>query len=123
MDYENEVAPYKKKSTKKAPPKSKHKHDFKPCVFEYDSVRLDKAHGFVPKPDLMLGSYCPICGKIGSADGFWRQWVPVKPGSAAGRSEYTEDALKELNPETRTLPTFRLDDWIGQKFVSFEEVK
>ena len=115
--YSDEVMPYKKKSNRKPPKKSKHKHDYQPCVFEYNGIRLDKAHGFVPDSKTGFGSYCTICGKIGSyGDERWTRWVPVN-GGPAGHSEYTEEAKAELNPETRTLPTFRIEDIWSQKFV------
>lgn len=116
--YEDEVAPYKKKARHKPPKKSKHKHDYQPCIFEYDGIRLDKVHGFVPKPDTDFGSYCVICGKIGGSDhDRWTRWVSHTNGRA-GRSEYTEEARIELNPATRTLPTFRIEDIWSQKYVT-----
>lgn len=47
--FDKEIAPYKKKARNNAPKKAKHKHDYQTCIFEYDSVQIDKAHGFVPK--------------------------------------------------------------------------
>lgn len=114
----DEVTPYKKKTRRKPPKKAKHKHDYQPCIFEYDGIRLDKAHGFVPNPNTGFGSYCTICGKIGDSDhNRWTRWVPIN-GGPAGHSEYTEAAQIELNPETRTLPTFRIDNIWSQKFVA-----
>lgn len=116
---------YRKRSARKPPTKSKHKHDYQPCVFEFDGLELSKEHGFTnTKPDAKLGSYCTICGKIGYPDpGRWTTFVPVQPGAKAGRSVYTDEALAELNKETRTLPTFRLEDVWRQKFVSTEVQK
>lgn len=57
--YDNEVKENATQTVKKV----KHKHDFQPCVFEYDGIRLDKAHGFVPSPNTGFGGYCTICGK------------------------------------------------------------
>lgn len=115
---DNEETPYKKKMRRKPSKKARHKHDYQPCVFEYDGIRLDKAHGFVPSPNMGFGSYCTICGKIGGSDhDRWSRWVPVN-GGPAGHSEYTEEAQIELNPETRTLPTFRVEDIWSQKFIA-----
>lgn len=115
--YDDEVMPYKKKAKHMRPKKSKHKHEYCPCVFEYNGTQLDKAHGFVPKPSTCFGSYCRICGKIGEADHKrWMRWVPIGNG-VAGRSEYTDEAKDELNPATRTLPTFYIEDIWSQKFV------
>lgn len=119
MFYDDELTPHRKKSKRKTPTKADHKHNFEPCVFEYNGVMLDKAHGFIPKPDVKIGEYCTICGKIGSVTLFdkWMQWVPVKQGSRIGRSEYTEEAMREIDPNTRTLPTFKLEDEFRQKYV------
>ena len=45
MDYLDETMPYKKKSKRRAPAKAKHKHDFQPCIFEYEGIQFDSAHG------------------------------------------------------------------------------
>lgn len=115
---EEEITPHRKRSQRKSPKKTDHKHDYQPCVFEYDSLEFDKAHGLVPgKIKTGFGMYCTICGKIGG-DGLarWTRWVTVN-GGPAGHSEYTEEAEAELNPETRTLPTFRINDMWMQRFV------
>ena len=71
----------------------------------------------------MMGSYCPVCGEIGSYNvDIWMRWKPVA-GGKAGRSEYTEEARRELNSETRTLPTFWLEKGFFQKFVSLHDVE
>ncbi len=49
MDYLDETMPYKKKSKRRAPAKAKHKHDFQPCIFEYEGIQFDSAHGVIPK--------------------------------------------------------------------------
>ena len=120
MNFEDEnLTPYKKKSKSKPPKKAKHKHDFNPCVFEYDGIRFDQAHGFVPNHQTSIGCYCAICGKIGGdiPDGYI-QLVQTKDGS--WYSEHTEAGKKELDEYTRTLPTFRIDDIFRQKFVNIE---
>lgn len=118
--YDDEVTPYKKKAQRKPPKKAKHKHDYHPCIFEYNGIRLDKAHGFVPDQKTGFGSYCTICGKIGEVDyTMWMNLTPIGNGKAY-RSEYTYDAKDELNPATRTLPTFYIEDIWAQKFVAID---
>lgn len=122
----DDVAPYKKRSQKSTPPKAKHKHDFQPCVYEYTGKRLTQERGFVPAPKSALGSYCSICGKVGSqleGDEWCRwEWRRAIGYAQFGRSVYTDKALRELDPDTRTLPTFRLDkDLWEQKFVDLKE--
>ncbi len=90
---------------------------FKPCVFEYSGIKLDGAHGFIPGPtEYWIGSYCDICGKVGPGGNRWFQWVPYNGGSF-GKFEPTEEAKRQLDPETRTLPTFHLDN-VFQKAVN-----
>lgn len=121
-DQFDEIARYRKKSSRRPPPKAKHKHDFHPCVFEFDGLKFDKAHGFIPEPAVRIGSYCTVCGKVGSVyDETWTIWVPTNPCRRSGRIEYTEEAKRELNPATRTIPTFRLNDPFSQKFVLLQE--
>lgn len=118
VDFE-ECLPYKKKSQAKPPKKSKHKHEYEPCVLEFYGCRLDQAHGFVyDEPRVKFNRYCLICGKLGgltSEDiGRWH-----KPGHYPWWvSEcLTEEGEKELNPTTRTLPTFWVDDPYSPKYV------
>lgn len=118
---DNEVMPYRKKSQRKPPPKAKHRHDYQPCLIMSDGIEIDKAHGVIPKTkdQLHFGSYCTICGKIGSPD-FDRWHITIHEGDCV-RPGYTDEALKELNPETRTLPTFYVPDCFSQRFVDLKE--
>lgn len=121
MDYENDIAPHKKSRSKSPLRKSNHKHDFKPCVFEYEGTHWDEIRGRVPKQESVMGAYCSVCGKINHTDYDWRIWVPVAPGASVGYSEYTKEARRELDPETRTVPTFHIKDIFRQKFVEPKE--
>jgi len=117
--YDDKTAPYKKKSKKRTPKKANHKHEFADCIFEYDGLRLDDAHGFQPQPREWFGKYCRICGKIGGLE--YEKWVKQHhklriDGTGIAR-DLTDKAASELNPETRTLPTFRVDDIYGQKYI------
>ena len=120
QNIDENLTPYKKKSKRKPPRKAKHKHDFYPCVFEYDGMRLDEAHGLGPYPKSSIGSYCTICGKIsvGTPEEYIR-WVQTEDGFL--HSEHTKAGKKELDRRTRTLPTFRIDDIIQQKFVKIDK--
>lgn len=91
---------HRKKSSMRPPKKTDHKHVYKPCIFEYRSIKLDKVHGFISGPaKYRIGSYCDICGKVGPGDSrlFWQSWDSV-------------EAVRQSNPEVRTLPIFHLDD-------------
>lgn len=59
-------------------------------------------------------------GKIGHrSDNRWMERVPTSIRGVFS-FEYTEEAKRELNRDTRTLPTFRLKDIWTQKFVQIE---
>ncbi len=106
-DYlEEEVPRYRKKSRKGSPPKSNHKHKYERCVFVYPEpdYRAILRNGRNEERECRtLGTYCPICGKIGNIALFWSQ------------SDLTDENARQLNPQTSTLPTFRIDNcWCKQ---------
>lgn len=121
MIYEEESVRHKKRSKAKPPKKADHKHLFEPCVLEYKSRRFDKAHGMVcDEPDARIDSYCPVCGKIGGLldESRWWKWERFH---SYWKHERTEEAVRELSPETRTLPTFFIEDGWFAKYVELKE--
>ncbi len=67
-----EIPRHRKKATKQAPAKAKHKHDYEPVILVYTnpcSVLTER--GFLPGTDYYPGRACRYCGKIvrGFADG------------------------------------------------------
>ena len=128
QDFTNDIPKYRKKSTAKPPAKSKHKHVYEPCLFEYPAHWYMKSHEHMMyerghiKKSLRFGSYCPICGKTGEID-LKRWWTSVKKHDGIHsyiESIYTEEAERELNPVTRTLPVFSIDSW-SAKFVDISK--
>ncbi len=114
--YTDEILLHRPPEKPKKPKKSKHKHIYEPCVFESQSIKLDEQHGFINDSRLCVGSYCPLCGKVGSRrlseDARWYKDTSVIKGSfRCFSNEPTEEALRELDPETRTLPFFKLTDY------------
>lgn len=111
-----------KMSRAKAPKKSSHKHLSEPCVLEYPAQWFIKG---VQNQDMRatIGAYCPICGKVGTIE--FERWY-IKRGGAADKypgfywHENTPEAERELNPETRTLPTFMVKDPLV-KFVDLDD--
>ena len=97
--YKEERLFHKPTEKKNTPKKANHKHHYEYCVFEIVKGRLryDPSHGLIPMTELTIGTYCPVCGKIG-------------------------DLLfgDELDPQTRTLPSFKIDDCF-QKAVQLDE--
>lgn len=118
----DEVPRYRKKSQKKPPKKSDHKHVFEPCVLEYPQDWFLKEHLRNGEKKAAISSYCPMCGKIGNIDieRWWTRESIMVGNFPCWNSIPTEEAELELNPETRTLPTFMCDG-IFQKFVNIEE--
>lgn len=127
-DYEEVQRNRRQKISKAKPPKkSKHKHVYEPCIFEFYGLRLVEGQGFVyDRPDAKIGAYCPVCGKIGPVED-WDRWLKREPVDKfpyiCSRSVPTEEYARELNPETRTLPSFWVDDPYFPKFVTLPEVQ
>ena len=127
MEYIEETPRYKKKSQAKPPKKSKHKHVYEPCVLEYiyPYAECVSGQGFKSGRGERIDGYCPICGKIGPTD--MTRWYKIDCDLSSKRwghkTELSDEAIKELNPDTRTLPTFDVgDDWLFPKFVTLPEV-
>lgn len=120
-DFTNDIPKYRKKSTARPPAKAKHKHVYEACFVEYPLDWWSKLHErkrYVPH--LAFSSYCPICGKIGDVDRD-RWFTAVKKYFGDGshiESVKTEEAERELNPTTRTLPVFKIAD----PFVKFVDI-
>lgn len=115
---DDEIMKYRKKSQKHGLKRSKHKHDYQPCVFNYPGVGYDSTYGFVPKERTTIGQYCRICGKIKLETPELYRYKSHYDGIIADFIADSNDfAKKELNPETRTLPTFKIDDYWNQKFI------
>lgn len=115
----DEVPRYKKKAKKKTAKKANHKHRFENCVLGFNTVALDKAHGFVPYPTISIGAYCPVCGKIGPInidDWFEDEYKDRMPTLKVWKKRWNDRAQREFDPCTRTLPYFWLDDQF-QKYV------
>lgn len=120
-EYLEETPRYRKKSTAKPPKKSKHKHLVEPCILEHPVDWWNKPHNRRRKNQVNIGGYCPICGKLGDLKdkSLWYG----KDTVFIGNYQFTESVLtkegeKEMNPATRTLPTFYVDD----PFAKFVEI-
>lgn len=111
IDIPNDVPKYRKKSTAKPPAKAKHKHVYEPCIIEAPLEWYAHPHERSGKTRLTFRTYCPDCGKIGPNEhGRWLTTVKKHNGLTSYlESVYTEEAERELNPITRTLPVFRAD--------------
>ena len=111
MDYEEEVQHNRRKkiSKAKAPKKSGHKHAYEPCVVEYPANWFMKEHERGPQMRADIMDYCPVCGKLAAPHQTERWWVRGR--SIAGFwHDPSEEALRELDPATRTLPSFVIED-------------
>ena len=121
-EYED-MTRYRKKSQPKTTKKSKHKHIFEPCVLELPIDWYKKEHERSGVIRSRIGYYCPMCGKLGEFQDKER-WYQPKTIEYSHLSIYsqkpTEECERELNPLTRTLPTFFVEDYF-QKFVEVKE--
>jgi len=114
--YREEWLFHKPTEKKKKPKKANHKHHYEYCVFETikEHGRLDPAHGFMPTTELTIGTYCPVCGKIGDLCVYGEErWYKQDAASHhySRMNEPTTECLNELDPQTRTLPFFRIEDF------------
>lgn len=118
--YRDEELLYKPNKKKKKPKKANHKHVYENCVYNVtiNGIELDPAHGFIDKTYLSIGTYCPICGKIGViCDNKNLKYYERNSNMFHGTT--TDEGEKELSSETRTLPFFFVDDW-WQKEVQLD---
>ena len=125
----NEAAPYKKKSDAAPPKKSKHKHIYEPCLISRPAEWYLKDHLRSGERKLEFRLYCPICGKLDYLDDKHRARFYTRVQRQTATFRYLETVLtaegeREMNPETRTLPYFEIDDPF-EKFVDIgkEEVE
>ena len=119
----DDVPKYRKKSKKATPKKANHIHQSEYCVFEHTATNAYSIQGRTSSVESTIGKYCAICGKvlgICTDDDDWTSDSNLYArGVRCGRS-WNESAVKELDPVTRTLPTFYLKDYWKQKFVDLE---
>lgn len=104
--YEDEEVKYRKKSQHRPPKKSKHKHNYQPCLLSIPAPSFDKVHGRVNVYKLIKADYCPECGKIGESD--YSSYI-------AGERITEEEIL--------TLPQFEVEDLFITKYVNLEGLK
>lgn len=104
--YEDEEVKYRKKSQHQPPKKSKHKHDYQPCLFRSPINDFDIEKGRYPVHKIFRGTYCSKCGKVG-------EW---------NFSDYIA-GKKITEEEVLTLPLFDVDSVFITKFVDLEENK
>lgn len=126
LDYNKEVSetsPHKKKSTGTGTKKSKHKHIYEPCVLSYPDDWWNKVHLRHGQRIPIFGAYCPVCGKLGTVKDHsrWYKKEAVITGNIPwARTTLTDEGEREMNPKTRTLAYFEIDDPFA-KFVELEE--
>lgn len=114
MNFVDDVPKYRKKSQKKPPKKADHKHLCEPCIVvrPVDWYKKEHERSGEMLPDFY--GYCPICGKIMAFRPDRDRWY-TKVERNNGSFSYletvpTEEGARELDPATRTLPTFEADD-------------
>lgn len=124
MNFVDDIPKYKKKSQKKAPKKADHKHLCEPCVIEHPKDWYKKEHERSGELAADIYGYCPVCGKVTSYrpdKGRWYKTVQRNNGVFSYLETVpTEECERELDPKTRTLPTFRTNDF-SAKVVELED--
>lgn len=123
---DDETVRYKKKAKKKTPKKADHKHEFVTCVYGYNKRVFSKERGFENVPDLSIRTYCPVCGKVGTSFDYENERYVLdntvrKPSYICPDFDWTDEAKREFNPKTRTLPYFWIKDKWFTKYVELED--
>ena len=124
MIEDNDVPKYKKRSKKPSVKKADHEHESRFCVFEYQHSFYSIEHGRVNLKDSSIGEYCPICGKIRflyTLDRKFTEKSNTFHSNCAIGLQYNKAAIREFDPNTRTLPTFHIDNILDQKFVDINQ--
>ena len=123
VDIDDTVTKYKKPAKRVHHKKSDHTHRYDFCVYEYDFPA--SVPGRVTTRELSIGTYCPLCGKVGARftrDAKYAQHTNRAKNHFYLGYEWNEEALKQFNVSTRTLPCFFLDHWADTKYVKLHEV-
>lgn len=118
--FDDETPRHKKKSQAKPPKKASHKHVFEPFILEYPKDWYKKPHEQSGEKCAQFYGYCPMCGKVGYIDDscWWTSAKKCRNGFRYYDRVPTEEGVRELNPETRTLPIFFSDN----PFVKFVDI-
>lgn len=120
----DDIPKYKKKSQKKPPKKADHRHLREPCIIEIPADWFNKPHERNGKTNPHFYAYCPICGKVTGynpcKERWWTREERYNGVFHFYETVYTEEGRREIDPATRTLPTFKSDD-IFPKFVDLED--
>lgn len=123
MNFTDDIPKYKKKSQKKPPKKAKHKHLCEPCIITRPVDWYMKEHTRSGKTKDEFYGYCPICGKVmgyrPNNDLYYKRVKRVIGEFSCLVDELTEEGEREMNPATRTIPTFVSDDC----FIKFVEIE
>ena len=110
----DDVPRYKKKARKTGRKRADHRHVYENCVFGWPKLHYEAERGLLYGPDIeySVGTYCPICGKIGDTKDI--SWTDVSRRDERGfrgySREWSDAALREFDEETRSLPYFFLDE-------------
>ena len=114
----DDVPRYKKKSQKTGRKRADHKHVYENCVFGWPKLHYEAERGLLYGPDIeySVGTYCPVCGKIGDSKDI--SWTDVsrrdRRGFCGYSREWSDAALREFDEATRTLPFFFLSEGLFQ---------
>lgn len=120
MIQENEIPKYLKSAesdVSKSNRKSKHKHQYKECLIQYQ-------FSFAGKNNIQtqLCSYCTICGKIGDRlkDSIVKDYI--KPELHNRRTIYSVMSGTELYEKYHNkIPVFFVGDIFKEKYVDMEQ--
>lgn len=120
--YQDEILLHKKyDSYEPKIKKADHKHTYEDCLCEvYErNAHYDPVKGFLDGTRLTFASFCTVCGKLRwETNKNWAKKVETKRYISY---DWTDEAKREFDSETRTIPFFRIKDFFKDKYVKLDE--
>lgn len=110
MSFIDDIPKYRKKSSAKGQPRSKHKHCYEPVLLKRRYTYTDSTNGklktiFMERPTMV----CPICGRVGNIihdPSFYNKVEKQSTPYRVMASELNEKALK--------LPKWYIEDFMDK---------
>jgi len=118
IEQSDDVPRYRKKAASKGLKRSNHKHQYEPCLLEFDkppNPYTGKSEGTIT----IFRSYCILCGKVGAPD--LQRWFLSPTKNYLWPTGFTDEAKLQLCPETRTIRLFRVKDGYFTKYVPISD--
>lgn len=104
----DDIPKHRKKSTKRPPKKSRHKHTYEECLLNVEYEMDGASFG-----NVLMSEYCTICGKIGNK----KMLETTKENSSGFRRLLNNDEILE---KYKDLKVFEINDFYD-KYVTLSD--